>query len=588
MSKCIGVISYFPDDIRVERRQRLRKLLKQLNKYFKLPIIIIAQNWTDEDLQVFNGLKNQQIYIYTYKKLGITKARMTLREKFLESDFDWLIMMDDDMRIKDDQKLVNQFLAQITDKEFYYTPTFLTNFCAISKEAFKKVNYDEEVEASNGNGFEDWIFVNRCTYNLNTEPFKAILPAGNRQAFLNDNLSTWDPLDPELKKRNEDASRQKIANIRSGKENMTKGGYKLTIVVPVYNSEPWIINALESIPKRPDIEIIIIDDCSTDRSYELCKEWANTHKCILLHNDENMGVGYNKNLTYSMAKGEYIATLDSDDWLNTRDYSAAVDTLYKTDYDRIIFPMEYNDGHISDGTVRTGTCAQFIKKKFLTDNGLNFDPKYRRAEDWFLKEEYMKIPHRAVRISGIIPYHYNSPREGSLTWNWNHREQNLNNFTLRKLTLEDDCYDLLQNIKSNEYLFTNEVFGQTKEFYKEWLSKMNDWDKGNNLPDGYTRQTIYWFCVNDKPIGIGKLRYTLTDDTKKYGGNIGYALDKNYRGLGYGKILVDLLIKKAKELEIPELVATVEKDNAQSNAIISKFSNGVMYEDSERRSYVLY
>ena len=86
--KCIGIISYFPNDLREKRRERLRALLVQLNNYFKMPIIIIAQNWIQDDLKIFEGLTNQKIYVYTYPKLGITNARIILRDKFLESDFD--------------------------------------------------------------------------------------------------------------------------------------------------------------------------------------------------------------------------------------------------------------------------------------------------------------------------------------------------------------------------------------------------------------------------------------------------------------------------------------------------------------------
>ena len=214
-----GIISYFPDDIREQRRQRLRDLLEQLNKLFKLPIIIIAQNWLEEDLKIFDGLKNQQIFIYTFPKLGITKARMTLREKFIESEYDYLIMLDDDMVMKDNPYLAKQWLDQIKDKEYYYTSNFLSNFCAISKEGMKKVFYDEDVDSSQGTGFEDWIFANRCTYNLTSEPFKVFLPISERREFLDDKLSTWDPLDPELKKRNEERSREKIMRIRMGLEN---------------------------------------------------------------------------------------------------------------------------------------------------------------------------------------------------------------------------------------------------------------------------------------------------------------------------------------------------------------------------------
>lgn len=198
---------------------------------------------------------------------------------------------------------------------------------------------------------------------------------------------------------------------------------KLTIVVPVYDSEEFVLRALNSIPDRKDVEIIIIDDCSTDNSYEVCRGWIGTRtNCTLLRNDINQGVGYSKNRAYQMAKGEYIVTVDSDDWCNINDYNKAIDALYELNQDRIIFPAVYNDGTISDGTVRTATWGQFLKKDFLMRNDLNFDPTHRRAEDWFLRMKYEKLPHTEIRIKGIVPYHYNNNREGSLTWRYKHGE----------------------------------------------------------------------------------------------------------------------------------------------------------------------
>lgn len=88
MNAVIGIISYFPDDLREERRNRFRKLLVQLNTYFKLPIIVIAQNWNEEDFKIFEGLTNQKIQVYTFQKLGITMARGVLRKLFLSLDYD--------------------------------------------------------------------------------------------------------------------------------------------------------------------------------------------------------------------------------------------------------------------------------------------------------------------------------------------------------------------------------------------------------------------------------------------------------------------------------------------------------------------
>ena len=85
------------------------------------------------------------------------------------------------------------------------------------KEGFSKVDYDYDVDSSKGNGFEDWIFVQRCIAKIPSKPFETYLPARTRRGFLSDSMSTWDPLDPELKKRNEEASRRKIYDIWAGK-----------------------------------------------------------------------------------------------------------------------------------------------------------------------------------------------------------------------------------------------------------------------------------------------------------------------------------------------------------------------------------
>ena len=159
---------------------------------------------------------------------------------------------------------------------------------------------------------------------------------------------------------------------------------------------------------------------------------------------------------------------------------------------------------------------------------------------------------------------------------------------LKQLELNSDCYDLLQHIDKSENLFINEVKDQSIEFYKDWLIKMDNWSKGLDLPKGYIKQTIFFLYLDDLPIGIGKLRHTLTEDMIKYGGNIGYAIDNRYRNKGYGKILFGLLIDKAKELGIDMLVATVEKDNIYSDNIVKSFNGKVVYENNKRRSYVLY
>jgi len=102
-----------------------------------------------------------------------------------------------------------------------------------------------------------------------------------------------------------------------------KYNFKLSIIIPVFNQEELIIKALDSIPSRNDIEIIIVDDKSTDRTRENIMRYMLEHDMyedepkaiMLLENEENKGVGVSRNNGIEEAKGEYIMFLDSDDYL---------------------------------------------------------------------------------------------------------------------------------------------------------------------------------------------------------------------------------------------------------------------------------
>ena len=158
---------------------------------------------------------------------------------------------------------------------------------------------------------------------------------------------------------------------------------------------------------------------------------------------------------------------------------------------------------------------------------------------------------------------------------------------LKQLSVNDGhkVYDMLQRIGANENAFFNEVNGMSFQEYKNWLIRMNDWSKGDNLPNGYVKLWTFWL-VNDEGVycGYGKIREKLTDESRKFGGNIGFAIDPLYRGQGYGYILYSLLLKKAKELSIKEIISTVEKYNYPSKIIHEK-CGGVLFQETDIRWY---
>ena len=92
MKICVGIVSYLPEPgkIRDIRTERLKNLIMFVDKYFKLPIILIAQNYKDLCIET----EYSKIYMYKYEKpLGIVGARKELQRVFISSEFDNLIIM---------------------------------------------------------------------------------------------------------------------------------------------------------------------------------------------------------------------------------------------------------------------------------------------------------------------------------------------------------------------------------------------------------------------------------------------------------------------------------------------------------------
>ena len=98
---------------------------------------------------------------------------------------------------------------------------------------------------------------------------------------------------------------------------------KVSVIVPVYNAEKHLDECIDSIVNQTlkDIEIICIDDCSTDNSYLILKEWAKKDKRIkVLRNKYNRGTGATINYGIRMADGEYIGEVDCDDFIDHEMY----------------------------------------------------------------------------------------------------------------------------------------------------------------------------------------------------------------------------------------------------------------------------
>ena len=97
---------------------------------------------------------------------------------------------------------------------------------------------------------------------------------------------------------------------------------RLSIIIPIFNSEKYLCECLDSVLtcKNNDIEVILIDDGSTDNSYNICKDYQKKDNRIVLLQQKNAGVSRARNHGLEVAKGEYIGFVDSDDLLDENWY----------------------------------------------------------------------------------------------------------------------------------------------------------------------------------------------------------------------------------------------------------------------------
>lgn len=199
---------------------------------------------------------------------------------------------------------------------------------------------------------------------------------------------------------------------------------KVSITVPVYNQEELIVRALDSIPRRHDIEVLVCDDGSTDDTWNVLTRYASDHPDLnikLLRNETNMGETHVRNRLLENCTGKYVIGLDADDELITDRWEEALCHVMDED-------IVYIDGIAKNGWyVGTNETSKwnlgavwlrFVKRSFIgdtrfQDTGFGTDREWSRALD--------RKPH-IEKFTHICAYKYNFPREGSICWNANHQK----------------------------------------------------------------------------------------------------------------------------------------------------------------------
>lgn len=197
MKKCFGIISYFTWDQpeRKQRQDRLDRLIKRLSDLWPdIPIMVIAQQWKYYTIE---GKCKNEIIRFDYPKLGILGARHALRKHFLESEFDYIIMLDDDAIIElENDDVAKKYIEEIDKHKdgfcFLQYESSQLSLCAISKYIYEKEPIPN-IDPQKSEAFEDKIWATLLHYKYADREFNA--PKGIKCThFKNPNEvvpSTW-------------------------------------------------------------------------------------------------------------------------------------------------------------------------------------------------------------------------------------------------------------------------------------------------------------------------------------------------------------------------------------------------------------
>ncbi len=144
----------------------------------------------------------------------------------------------------------------------------------------------------------------------------------------------------------------------------------LSVIIPVFNSSKYLIEGLESILNNnlEELEIIAIDDCSTDNSLTILKQYQTKFKrFILIRNRENRGYGYSCNRGIKLATGKYLAFFEPDDLLDKQFYDVLLDNRGNADIIKYngIYEISRNSGIRRIFRYRNFPSGEFEYNKYL-------------------------------------------------------------------------------------------------------------------------------------------------------------------------------------------------------------------------------
>lgn len=206
---------------------------------------------------------------------------------------------------------------------------------------------------------------------------------------------------------------------------------KVSVVVPIYNMGKYLSKCVDSLLGQTyeNVEIILIDDGSTDNSFSICQDYAQQYYNIIAIHQANSGVSAARNRGLEVASGNYISFVDPDDFLAQNAYKIIVDLMEKNNSDIVLMKDYWFSGteppdskeevvlqsYIYEGTERISSilretcsvCRCVFRQNAL--NSLKFSVGLRHGEDGLFLAQALVNAHKVLIITKQLYYRRKTP-----------------------------------------------------------------------------------------------------------------------------------------------------------------------------------
>lgn len=244
---------------------------------------------------------------------------------------------------------------------------------------------------------------------------------------------------------------------------------KVSVIIPVYNVEDYLKECIESLTAQTikDIEILLVDDGSKDKSGVICDEYSEKYENVKVIHKVNGGQASARNMALDIAEGEFIGFVDSDDWVDADMYMSMVESAEENNSDIVIcdmvdhFPDKTIYHHSSEYDdvfkVTPSACNKLFRRSLIGDTKF---PEGLWYEDFeFTTKQLLKTKNISNIHKGFYHCHC---REVSTMFNDNSKK-NLDIVTVinnLKVYMEDNGYDkeyknLLEYLMIDHILITS-------------------------------------------------------------------------------------------------------------------------------------